>query len=300
MSGLVFDIQRFSLHDGPGIRTTVFFKGCPLRCIWCHNPESMRMAPQLGYKKEKCTGCMACVHVCPNAAHREESGEHILDFSRCRFSGRCVEPCVSGALRQIGKEMTVEEIMAEVIKDRLYYDNSGGGITLSGGEPMLQFAFALELLKESRNMGIHTCIETSGYADTEKFCRILPLVDLFLFDYKATGDERHKALTGVGQELIIKNLDILGGNDSGIILRCPLIPGINDQIEHLQAISMLSRKYKSIRGVEILPYHDYAKGKWAEVGKENFLEGIPSASRQDIAQWTDKLLGMGCVKLVNL
>jgi glycyl-radical enzyme activating protein len=297
VKGLIFDIQRFSLHDGPGIRTTVFLKGCPLRCIWCHNPESMKMAPQLRYKKEKCTGCTSCVSMCSNSAHDVVEGIHIVDFARCKFSGRCAEVCAFGALQQIGREMTLEEIMAEVIKDQLYYENSGGGITISGGEPMLQFPFVMELLKQAGDMGVHTCIETSGYADIEKYRGILPLVDLFLFDYKATGEEQHKALTGMGQELILSNLDFLAQNGARIILRCPLIPGINDQIEHLQAISLLSRKYERIEGVEILPYHDYAKGKWVEIGKENLLEGMPSASQKDKAQWTEKLLEMGCVKL---
>jgi pyruvate formate lyase activating enzyme len=297
VKGFIFDIQRFSLHDGPGIRTTVFLKGCPLRCIWCHNPESMKMAPQLRYKKEKCTGCMSCIPTCSNSAHDVVKGIHTLDFSRCKFLGSCLEVCAFGALQQIGREMTLEEIMAEVIKDQLYYENSGGGITISGGEPMLQFPFVMELLKQAGDMGVHTCIETSGYADIEKYRGILPLVDLFLFDYKATGEEQHKALTGMGQELILSNLDFLAQNGARIILRCPLIPGINDQIEHLQAISLLSRKYERIEGVEILPYHDYAKGKWVEIGKENLLEGMPSASQKDKAQWTEKLLEMGCVKL---
>lgn len=299
MKGIIFDIQRFSLHDGPGIRTTVFLKGCPLRCIWCHNPESMKMAPQLSYKKAKCTDCMSCVLACPNSAHRAVEGLHKLDFTRCKFSGSCVDACAFGALTQIGREMTSEEIIAEVIKDHMYYENSGGGITISGGEPMLQFPFALELLKQARKLGIHTCMETSGYSATEKYHEILPFVDLFLFDYKATGEEHHKELTGVGQDLILANLEFLAKNGAHILLRCPLIPGINDQTEHLQAISMLSQKYENIEGVEVLPYHDYAKGKWVEVGKDNLLKEMPSASQEDKVIWIEKLMKMGCAKLVK-
>lgn len=298
MKGFIFDIQRFSLHDGPGIRTTVFFKGCPLSCIWCHNPEAIKMVPQLGYKKEKCTGCMACVHVCANAVHDMIRGVHMLDFSQCKCSGNCVEACAFGALRQIGREMTLEEITDEVVKDRQYYENSGGGITLSGGEPMLQFPFAMELLKISRELGIHTCIETSGYANTKNFGKILPLVDLFLFDYKATGEDYHKEFTGVGQEVILSNLDFLCRNGARIVLRCPLIPGINDRTEHMQAISQLSRKYERIEDVEILSYHDYAIGKWEEIGKEYLLKGMPSASREEKINWKNVLLEIGCAKMV--
>ncbi len=298
MTGIVFDIQRFSLHDGPGIRTTVFLKGCPLKCIWCHNPESIKPLPQLGYRPEKCTSCMICIHACPNLVHDATHKLHTMDFTKCKFSGNCIQACPSDALWQIGREISSEEIMDEVIKDQQYYENSGGGMTLSGGEPMLQFSFTLELLKKAKEHKISTCIETSGYAAKEKFAVLLPLTDLFLFDYKATGEDIHKTLTGVGQDVILSNLDFLAQNGARIVLRCPLIPGINDQIEHLQAVSLLSQKYQSIEAVEILPYHDYAKGKWVQVGKTNLLKEMPSASLEDKDLWTEKLLNMGCVKLV--
>jgi len=252
MEGLVFDIQHFSIYDGPGIRTTVFLKGCPLRCIWCHNPESWQKEPQRSLK----------------------------------------DP-----LKLIGRKMTPEEIMVEVEKDNDYYLNSGGGITLSGGEPMLQFEFTLELLKLAKEKGIHTCLETSGYSPKENFEEIYPWVDLFLFDYKATGKERHMKFVGVENELILSNLEYLNVKGAHLILRCPLIPTINDQEEHFKALAALSNQYSGVEGVEILPYHDFGKGKWEEVGLQYALDKITTVDSFIKEKWKQRLIALGCKKL---
>ena len=226
--GIVFDIQRFSLHDGPGIRTTVFLKGCPLRCMWCHNPESWKLAPEPMVK---------------------ENGES----------------------RICGREMTADAVIEEVLADRAYYENSGGGLTVSGGEPMLQLPFLLELLKMAKAAGIHTCLETSGYCERDSLDAVLPFVDLFLFDIKETDPERHREFTGVDNRLILQNLEHLHRAGADILLRCPIIPGLNDSDGHIATVAALAREYPNIRGVEIMPYHDMGKGKWKELGREYAL-----------------------------
>lgn len=235
--GIVFDIQRFSLHDGPGIRTTVFLKGCPLRCAWCHNPESWTREPQVMVKNEQERVC--------------------------------------------GMEMTAPEVMREVMADEAYYRNSGGGLTVSGGEPMLQFDFLKALLADGKARGLHTCIETSGYAHPEQFREILPLVDLFLFDIKLTDPAEHKQYTGVNNLLIMENLELLYHNGAQIMLRCPIIPGINDSDAHIACVAELLRKYPNITGVEIMPYHDIGKGKWKEIGREYSLVGLKTINEEE-------------------
>ncbi len=236
-TGIVFDIQRFSLHDGPGIRTTVFLKGCPLRCAWCHNPESWLPEPQMMIK--------------------------------------------NGQERICGSIMTVEKVMTEVIADEAYYRNSGGGLTVSGGEPMLQFPFLKALLKSAGEQGLHTCLETSGYCRSDQIKGIIPLADLFLFDIKLLDEEVHKQYTGVGNTLILKNLDLLHHSGAKIILRCPIIPGINDTDAHITSVAQLAERYPNISGVEIMPYHDMGKGKWRELGKEYSFGELKTMGQED-------------------
>ncbi len=233
--GLVLDVHRASLNDGPGLRTTVFLKGCPLRCAWCHNPESRSTRPQLGFDAARCTACRSCesacrqhVHSFPSPTAGNDARLHRIDWAACIAAGDCVTDCPSNALRLYGSERTVAEIMAEVRADRTYYEVSGGGLTLSGGEPVAQPAFSLALLRRARAEGIHTCLETCGFAPPGTFDAFRPLVDLFLFDYKATGDARHRELTGVGPDLILGNLRRLHASGASIQLRCPMIPDVND------------------------------------------------------------------------
>ena len=208
-TGLISDVQRFSLHDGPGIRTTVFLKGCPLNCKWCHNPETQISKPQLSFSVDKCMNCFKCVEACPTGTHYIENEQHKVNFSSCKLSGECVSVCPNDALKIIGKENSVNETLELVLRDKEYYKNSGGGLTISGGEPMNQFSFTRDLLQLAKLNGIHTTLETCGFAPKNRYLDILHLVDLFLYDYKETDPVKHKELTGVESKVIIDNLRTL-------------------------------------------------------------------------------------------
>lgn len=298
-SGIVFDIQRFALHDGPGIRTTVFLKGCPLRCLWCHNPESWSPHPQLAYNAERCVDCMACRDVCPDGAHMLVDGRHVLDFSACQVAAVCVPACGYDALRIIGEEMTVERVMDEVMRDDPYYRRSGGGLTLSGGEPLAQFEFARALLHDARQQGLHTCLDTSGLAARQRFEAIVDDVDLFLYDYKATSPAEHRRLTGASNMLILDNLDYLYRRAARIILRCPLVPGVNDTAEHLAGIAALAARYPRLEGVQIMGYHSMGRDKAARVGYSNPLGDLPTADAATKTRWLDTLHRLGCARAVS-
>lgn len=278
--GIVFDIQRCSLHDGPGIRTTVFLKGCPLSCEWCHNPESQSFNPQLGYFNEKCQGCRLCESVCRESVHQFEGEHHVVNHKRCTACGKCVDICPSKALKIYGQKVTVDEIIKIVLLDQTYYEETGGGLTISGGEPLSQLLFTKCLLIAAKSAGIHTCIETSGFAPTTSILEVMPYTDYFLFDYKIAGESNHRKHTGVGQKLILQNLDTLYNNEKKILLRCPIIPGINDNDTHNEAIQALTRKYPFLEGVELLPYHDLWRTKAEAIGwnvKINFISQNSSA-----------------------
>jgi pyruvate formate lyase activating enzyme len=212
------------MHDGPGIRTTVFLKGCTLNCIWCHNPEANAFKPQLFFHAERCKLCGSCEAVCPNDVHHIINGEHFIDFNKCKTCGLCVQACDQKALKIVGTEMTVEMVMDQVLPDRRFYEKSGGGVTLSGGEPLAHINFAVDLLQAAKEHGLHTCLETSCLSSQKNLERILPVVDLFLIDYKATGDSVHEQYTGVNNELILTNLDFVYHQGKPIIIRCPIIP----------------------------------------------------------------------------
>ncbi len=279
--GIVFDIQRASLHDGPGIRTTVFLKGCPLHCAWCHNPESWNMQPQLMFDAGKCVSCLSCVTSCAMGVHDAIQDRHSMDLTKCTGCGNCVDECVTGALKLSGRVMNVNEVLDQVLADKRFYNNSEGGLTVSGGEPMVQFVFLLELLKAARKAGIHTCIETSGYAEQDKFAALLPYVDLFLFDCKHTDDQAHRQYTGVSNKKILNNLDFLCRSEAKVLLRCPIIPGINDTNAHITKVAALTKKYPSLVGVELLSYHDLGRCKWAQLGKAYSLTGLKTMEAEE-------------------
>lgn len=246
MNGTIFNIQRFCINDGPGIRTTVFLKGCPLKCIWCHNPESQAREPEIMFYKDKCTKCGNCVNVTVNDS----------DFV-----------CINDAKEICGKEISSDEVIKEVLKDEIFYQNSGGGITISGGEPFYQFDFSLELVKKAKENGLHTAIETCGFVKNSNLKKIAEFVDLFLYDYKETNSEKHKNFTGVDNTVIIDNLSFLNNINKDVILRCPIIKGCNDRREHFEGIAEIANRYKNILHIEIEPYHSLGEGKYSALGK---------------------------------
>jgi glycyl-radical enzyme activating protein len=294
--GIIFDIQRCSLYDGPGIRTTVFLKGCPLRCKWCHNPESQAFPPEILFYEERCVNCQACIHACPAGVHRMEGGRHVLSREYCTNCGACVKACSYNALECKGYTADIDNILQEVEKDREYYASSGGGLTVSGGEPTAQYEFTYSLLSEAKKRSLHTCLETCGFAQTEKYNAIIPYVDLFLFDYKATGPQHHRELTGVPNDLILANLEFLYRQGCSIILRCPMVPGINDSDEHLAAIADISRKYPDLAGIELLPYHNMGVAKAQRIGKLAYFTDLKNTGEEKKQEWLEKLRQYGCIR----
>lgn len=285
----IFNIQHFSTHDGPGIRTTVFFKGCPLDCIWCHNPEGKSPKPQLSLIDKLCIGCGACKAVCPRGAHRINNG-HTIDREICTVCGRCAEVCSSGALELIGREWSIDEVVDNIRQDAFFFGRDGG-VTLSGGEPFAQPDALLALLTRFKAEGWHTCVETSGYTDGIPIRAATAYTDLFLYDCKETDDERHRKYTGVGRKRILDNLRILDEADARVILRCPMVGGINDRNEHFEAVIRLADAYHCIEAVELEPYHPLGIAKGRQIGhpcvygEEKFfdkskLNGIISAMQR--------------------
>jgi pyruvate formate lyase activating enzyme len=299
-TGIVFDLQRASLDDGPGIRTTVFLKGCPLHCAWCHNPESQEPGPELAFDATLCQSCQACVAACVSGVHTfGAAGHHAVAFNQCIAAGACVAACPSGALRLYGSEQSVETVMAEVVKDRAFYAASGGGLTLSGGEPTAQLEFCLALLQAAKAAGISTCVETCGVAPRESFEALLPFTDLFLFDYKASDPELRASLTGASNALSLANLRWLHAQGAAIRLRCPLIPGVNDDAMHLRSIASLSAELTGLQGVEILPYHGSGAVKYERLGRQQprFSSIAPDSATQ--ARWREALANHGCRGLLE-
>lgn len=257
-TGIIFDIQKFSTHDGYGIRTTVFFKGCNNRCLWCHNPESLSIKPQLQFIESRCIGCGECARVCEHGVFLADGR---LDFDRCVHCGACAEVCCTKARELIGKEMSVDEVFSIIESDRAFYDNSGGGATFSGGEPMLQIAFCAALAEKCRNEGINVCIQTACNVPYSHFERILPYVDTFMCDFKLFDDALHREYTGVSNTLIKENLQRLSQTDVNLIVRTPVIGGVNDTVEEIGAISRFIGGFENLDYYELLRYHSYGLGK---------------------------------------
>ncbi len=274
ISGNVFNIQRFSLQDGPGIRTTVFMKGCPLSCIWCHNPEGLSAECELSFDVKKCIGCGECAKICPVGAHVMRDGVHIIERERCTSCMRCVGVCPSRAIEQAGRIMSAREVIDELMKDKAYYKENGG-VTLSGGEPLLQPEFSKVILAESKKRGISTAVETSGFADKDVFMSVASLADIILFDLKLCGNEEHKKYTGVSREKIDINLKAAADAGIPVILRCPIIPTVNDNIEHFEGIVSKAKTVKTLKEVHIEPYHTVGLAKHRLIGTESLFETEP-------------------------
>jgi pyruvate formate lyase activating enzyme len=280
-SGLIFNIQRFSVHDGPGIRTTVFMKGCPLHCRWCSNPESLSPYSEIMAYDLKCILCGKCAEICPKKAITVEK-MRTIDRSKCDFCLKCADVCPTGAIKVAGQSMSIQKVMSEIMKDELFYQNSGGGVTISGGEPLMQWEFVRNLLKECQQEGIHTALDTSGYAPWDILQKVLGYVDLCLYDLKHTETESHKRGTGKSNRRIIENF-YLAASTVRTWLRVPLIPGYNDSEENIMNVINMAKK-SNVEKVSILPYHEYGMAKYEHLGRY-YRMGQVTPPSDDYLQW---------------
>lgn len=283
--GVIFNIQRFSIHDGPGIRTIVFLKGCPLRCQWCSNPESQTRKPVLMFNAKNCISCHECEKACPLGAISFVNGIHpTIDRNLCDGCGLCVAACCTGALSFEGRWATVEEVLKEVKKDEAFYRNSGGGITLSGGEALIQAGFAYALLAESKRQGLHTAVETTGMTRPEVLMRIAEQTDIFLYDVKHHDTEKHQAYTGVPNAQILDNLRLLIGSGKQVVARIPVIPGFNNSLEDAEQYGRLLSGLH-VEEVNLLPFHQMGQHKYDMLGMEYSFAGVRSINEEDLAQY---------------
>jgi pyruvate formate lyase activating enzyme len=267
VTGRVFNVQRYSLHDGPGIRTTVFLKGCPARCLWCHNPESQSFGPEVIRVETRCASCGTCETVCPHGAPPPGSG-------LCTACGECVDACPAGARELVGRESTVDEVMVDVLRDRIFFQDSGGGVTFSGGEPLAQPEFLRALLTASRGHGLHTAVDTCGFAPRENLLGLAPLVDLFLFDVKLIDDARHRDLTGLPTGPILDNLRALVDAHPSVWIRVPIVPGHTDDEADVAAIAALVGELPRVHHVSLLPFHATGGAKARRLGRPAPLESL--------------------------
>lgn len=298
MNGMVLSIQRMSLHDGPGIRTTVFLKGCPMRCLWCHNPESYLEKPQLMFYRDKCVHCGACQAVC--TFHTVSGENHSVDFEGCTACGKCTDVCPHGALQICGREMTAEAVINEVLKDTAFYTMSGGGMTLSGGEPLFQPAFAVEIARLARERGVSVCLETAGCVPWDRLERISPYIDVFLYDCKETNPHLHKKYTGADMSLIRENLHKLNDQKKRIVLRCPIVPGYNDRDDHFAGIARIADGYPSVERIDLEPYHSLGLCKREQIGMDTVRTDIPIPAKMESKAWADKIRSMTAKEVVIL
>jgi pyruvate formate lyase activating enzyme len=292
-TGIIFNIQSFCIHDGPGIRSTVFLKGCQYDCLWCHNPEGISGKRQLSFVQSKCILCGECVKIC-SEAHILENGKHIIhrDALPDELLDKSASVCLAKALTIVGSEVTAGEVLSQVKRDRRYYDESGGGVTISGGEPTRQKVFLAALLKLLTNEGIHTALETNGHCEYAYYESILPYVRLFLIDYKETDPSKHRDFTQADNKPVIENIKKLHDADARIVLRCPIIPGLNDRDDHFEGIAKMTKEYPALLGVEILPYHKLAEAKADRLGNAR-PKGYPRPETGMAELWRGKVRAHG-------
>ena len=295
-SAKYIDIKRFAVHDGPGIRTTLFLKGCSLRCIWCHNPESRFMQPELAIHYPKCTCCGECAKVC--SCHKIVNGVHEFERSACKACGKCTEACPSGALELFGKTMTVEEAAEKLLEDRIFYADNGG-ITLSGGEPLLHSRFCAELLKIMKGEGIHCAVDTCGNVPWSAFETVLPYTDMFLYDFKCADSEKHRQLTGSGNELILENLKKLNGTGKNIEIRMIMVPEHNMSEDDLKAAGAFLAPLQNISAVRLLAYHSLARSKFKAVGHPDTMPEVASPDVNALENAAETLRSCGLKNVVN-
>jgi pyruvate formate lyase activating enzyme len=292
-TGFVFDIKRFSIHDGPGIRTTVFLKGCPLSCLWCHNPESQAQTPELILYPDRCIYCGACIIACQNDAISNQEGSIITDRSLCKVSGDCVEVCFSGAREIVGKDMSATDVILEVVKDRPFFDQSGGGVTFSGGEPFQQTDFLEECLRLSKGEGLHTVVDTCGYTSWESMSRMMDHIDLLLYDVKIIDNLHHLRNTGVDNKLIFDNLSAIIKAGKEVYIRYPVIPGLNDSMDSIKILGKLLENLKGIKRVDLLPYHGLSGVKYRRLDRPYQLEDVKTPSKERLQDIQNYLSNLG-------
>ncbi len=285
MQGTIIKISRFCTDDGPGIRTVVFLKGCPLRCAWCHNPESQKKTPENMYDSKKCVHCKGCARVCKSGCHTFSENTHTFHAEKCTACGKCSLVCPTKAMTFVGTPVTDDEIWEEIQKDLVFYKTSGGGVTISGGEPLYQPEFTREILKKCRENGIHTAIETSGFAPAAAVKSVLAYCDLVLFDIKETDAENHKKYTGVSSGRILENLKLINELRIPFILRLPIIPGINAREEHFRAVKRIAESMQFCKGTEVMPYHILGAYKYELLQTEYACAGIPEPDDMTILKW---------------
>ncbi|MBC7363085.1 MAG: glycyl-radical enzyme activating protein [Candidatus Aminicenantes bacterium] len=284
MKGTFFDLKRYAVHDGPGIRVTVFFKGCPLHCLWCHNPEGISPEKELMLLPSRCARCGDCLRACRHGVlSQEPDGEVVADHSRCTLCGDCIKACARDAIQIVGWEATIAEIVTEIEKDRSFFDQSGGGVTLTGGEPLLQAEFTEALIDELKLRGVHVALDTSGYAPEETFLRVAGKSDLVLFDLKLMDEGKHKKFTGVSNQLILHNFRVFDSKTQvPVWARFPLIPGVNDDGENLEEMADFLASLKNVKLINILPYHKGGVEKFRRLGRENEFVVFNSPTEENI------------------
>jgi pyruvate formate lyase activating enzyme len=292
-SGTIFDIKKYSINDGPGIRTTIFFSGCPLSCLWCHNPESLSLVPELLYREGRCLRCGACVETCPEDAVNMVHSSIITDREKCIRCENCISTCYSGARQFSGHEVTVSEVMEQVKREVPFYDESGGGATFSGGEPLMQPSFLVELLAACREQEIHTVVDTSGFANWNVFEQIRQNVDLFLYDLKHMKSARHREVTGAPNEVILENLQKLAERGHIITVRIPLIPGVNNDEENLHASGKFLASLRKLEGVELMGYHNIAQAKYEALSREYKLAKTKPPTKEAMLHAAELLRSYG-------